>query len=238
MLGLKRSVIATITFVVALMSLSAPTFGQSTANFGGGGTGTVPTTNNLNSASQGELESGLRDGLSNAGAGDEDINALGDQITSVATGIQNSTPLQGATGSFFLTAGGNVTKFAVSVLPANLRNPIERDITPIHEEGHRRLDGLSVTRVNDVIASGRAGPTTPADVIRLLKCYEESANATYDFEFGETAQATMKNLRSSGLLAATGRDRVAAARILETNAVQDGDAAGQESLILCTRPTT
>jgi hypothetical protein len=224
-------------FCVAVIGLSTSAFGQATGNFGGGGTGTVPTTNTLNPASQGELESGLRDGLSNAGAGDEDIGGMQDQITSAATAIGGAGPLQGATASFFLTAGGNVTKFAVSVVPANIRNPIERDITPIHEEGHRRLDELSVTRVNEVIASGRAGPTTPADVIRLLICYEDSANATFEFEFGASAPATMRNLRSSGLLAAAGGNRVSAARVLETNAVEDGDRAGQESLLLCTRPT-
>src|SRR5262245_24157018 len=184
---LKPEVFATVASLFALVALSAPAFGQSTANFGGGGTATVPTTNTLNSATQGALEAGLREGLSNAGVGDEDIGGLEGQITSVAAGIRNSKPLQGATVSFFLIAGGNVTKFAITVIPAKIPNPIERAITPVHEEGHRSLDEISVTRVNDLIASGRAGATTPDDVIRLLKCYEESANATYDFELGDTA---------------------------------------------------
>lgn len=171
---LKMGVIAGIVSVAFAMCLAAPALGQSaTATFGGSGTGTTSTTNTLNGASQEDLESAMRGGLSKANASDTDIGALGRQITGAATGIRQLTQqVQGETISFFLQSATDVRKFAVSIVPGRIQNPLERDITPIHEEGHQTLDERSVTRVNDLIASGRAGVTTryrrhsPSQVLR------------------------------------------------------------------------
>jgi hypothetical protein len=238
---LKGTAALVVLSMIGVASLSTGALAQEvlTASFGGGGVGKTPTDNVIQSASTDEIQDALRQGLSNAGVPQDDLPTFQRQISREADAIKTAKkPLQGATGSFFQTTPTGVTKYAVSIIPNFIENPREAIITPIHEGGHRTLDEKSVQRVNEAISSGRTSPTTAQQVIDLLICYENSANDSFDIDFGSTAQKTMKELRDSGLLTLFNRDVERAAKVLRDQALQMADQIGIENLNFCIGTTT
>lgn len=203
-------------------------FAQQVAIFATG-KATVPKNENIHSATESELADALKAGLKDAGAKPDEIEELKDQIDQTARTIKKGKKHpRAATRPLFSTQpGGQVKKWAITLLPKTILNPFDDIIVPIHEEGHALVDEKSVQALNGL--SGRLPPrVTPQMLAGLLSCYENAANGEFHSVFGQKATDTKKILKERGV--ATTEQNV---KDLQTEAVVKGDIEGTSELQEC-----